>query len=64
MIRVADTCVECGPCAKACLFGINPPRDAQNGLFSKPDRIHCRRCIDRCPRHRQSPLSPLLVPED
>ena len=43
--------VKCGLCSKACPFGFNPSRDALNGLFRNPDCIHCRRCIDRCPRH-------------
>ena len=50
-IRVADTCVKCGLCSRACPFGFNPPKDTQDGLFRNPDCIQCRRCIDRCPRH-------------
>ena len=44
-------CVKCGLCSNACPFGFNPPKDAHDGLFRNPDCIHCRRCIDRCPRH-------------
>ena len=53
-IRVADSCVKCGLCAKSCPFGFFPPGAAENGLFRDPDCMHCRRCIERCPKHALS----------
>lgn len=53
-IRVADTCVKCGICSKACPFNFFPPEKAQDGLFRDPDCMHCRRCIERCPKRALS----------
>ena len=49
-IRVADTCVKCGACAKACPFGFFPPGAAKDGVFRDPDCLHCLRCAERCPK--------------
>ena len=53
-IRVAETCVKCGLCAKSCPFGFFPPGAAPDGVFRNPDCMHCRRCVDRCPKHARS----------
>ena len=50
-IRVADTCVKCGLCAKQCPFGFFPPATATDGVFRDPDCMHCLRCAERCPKH-------------
>ena len=49
-IEVADSCVKCGLCAKSCPFGFFPPEAAVDGVFRNPDCMHCRRCIERCPK--------------
>ena len=53
-IRVAESCVKCGLCAKACPFGFFPPGGARDGVFRDPDCMHCRRCVERCPKHALS----------
>ena len=53
-IRVADSCVKCGFCAKACPFGFFPPEKAQDGVFRDPDCMLCRRCVERCPKRALS----------
>ncbi len=50
-IRVGESCVKCGSCAKACPFGFFPPGTAENGVFRDPDCMHCLRCAERCPKH-------------
>ena len=54
-IRVADSCVKCGLCAKQCPFGFFPPAAAKDGVFRDPDCMHCLRCVERCPKHALSP---------
>lgn len=49
-IRVSDTCVKCGLCAKTCPFGFFPPDAGPSGVFRAPDCMLCSRCIERCPR--------------
>ena len=53
-IRVADTCVKCGLCAKACPFSFFPPESAADGVFRNPDCMHCGRCMERCPKQALS----------
>ena len=53
-IRIAGSCVKCGLCAKACPFSFFPPESAADGVFQNPDCMHCRRCIERCPKHALS----------
>ena len=53
-IEVADSCVKCGLCAKSCPFGFFPPEAAKDGVFRNPDCMHCRRCIERCPKQALS----------
>ena len=48
-LQVADTCVRCNLCTRACPLGLTPYA-AQDGLFSHPDCLKCGRCIAACPR--------------
>jgi NAD-dependent dihydropyrimidine dehydrogenase PreA subunit len=53
-IRVDGSCVKCGLCAKACPFGFFPPGETEDNVFRNPDCMHCRRCVERCPKHALS----------
>ena len=54
-LRVAESCVKCGLCAKACPFGFFPAGAAKDGVFRDPDCMHCLRCAERCPKRALTP---------
>ena len=47
-LRLANSCVQCGLCAKACPMDLAPQK--QGELFADPDCIKCGVCVQRCPK--------------
>lgn len=47
-IRVENTCVSCGLCAKVCPMDLEPYKNGK--LFADPDCIKCGVCVSKCPK--------------
>jgi ferredoxin len=46
-INVANSCVSCGLCARACPMNLTPYKESK---FAHPDCLKCGECIKVCPK--------------
>jgi polyferredoxin len=48
-LAVADSCVNCQLCSKACPLQL-APYTAKGSVFEDPDCLKCGRCVTKCPK--------------
>ncbi len=48
-LKIADSCISCGKCVKACPMAIKIPSYKQEGTITDPDCLRCGVCIPTCP---------------
>ncbi|HNW92375.1 MAG TPA: 4Fe-4S binding protein [bacterium] len=53
-IRVAESCVECGVCARQCPMGLNPAEYKATGVVPGSDCSKCGSCVVKCPKQALS----------
>ena len=49
VLRVAESCKECGLCGKVCPVGINPAHFKAAGQVPGSDCLRCGNCVANCP---------------